>query len=307
MCKFLFLLLFLPKLLISQEGVSMNTYEQLSHATFQIVTIKKLVDAEGNSRKRRFRGTGFIVELNKGGNKIEMLITNKHVIENAMSGELTFTIKKEYSNEPDFGKKHIIKIADFEAQFLKHPDKSVDLCGIRMSILWDEFDKAEITPFYMTIPESFIASTEDLKNYSQGSQILMVGYPRGLIDTTNNAPIFRKGTCATSPYLDYNGKEDFLIDIAMFNGSSGSPIFQISNKMTSTKNNNEVTLTTFEDFKLIGIVYQSPMYKVSLEGNKIDKGAMSNKNLKDNELRFPMNLGIVIKGFKILDLKDILE
>ena len=53
----------------------------------------------------------------------------------------------------------------------------------------------------------------------------MIGYPIGLIDEYNNKPIVRKGITATTYNIDYNGKKEFLIDIACFPGSSGSPIF----------------------------------------------------------------------------------
>jgi len=43
----------------------------------------------------------------------------------------------------------------------------------------------------------------------------------------NNLPIVRKGITATTPYfLNYNGKREFLVDIAAFaRFHSGSPIF----------------------------------------------------------------------------------
>jgi len=44
----------------------------------------------------------------------------------------------------------------------------------------------------------------------------MIGYPSGLWDTKNNLPIVRKGITATTPYFDYNGKREFLVDIAAF-------------------------------------------------------------------------------------------
>ena len=59
------------------------------------------------------------------------------------------------------------------------------------------------------------------------SQVTMVGYPSGLWDSKNNYPIVRQGNIATPPNVDFNGKEEFLIDIALYPGSSGSPVFLI--------------------------------------------------------------------------------
>ena len=53
----------------------------------------------------------------------------------------------------------------------------------------------------------------------------MVGYPNGHSDQINNRPIVRRGITATSLQEDFNGQKVFLADIAVFGGSSGSPIF----------------------------------------------------------------------------------
>ena len=57
--------------------------------------------------------------------------------------------------------------------------------------------------------------------------VLMIGYPNGLWDTTHNMPIIRRGTIATDIKLDYNEKKEFVIDAACFPGSSGSPVLFI--------------------------------------------------------------------------------
>jgi hypothetical protein len=63
-----------------------------------------------------------------------------------------------------------------------------------------------------------------------GDQVAMIGYPNGLWDDTNNYPIIRQGHVATSPQVDYKGKKEFLLDIALYPGSSGSPIVFIEEK-----------------------------------------------------------------------------
>ena len=54
--------------------------------------------------------------------------------------------------------------------------------------------------------------------------IIFIGYPNGIWDSVNNMPILRKGSTATHPCLNYNGKKEFMIDAACFPGSSGSPV-----------------------------------------------------------------------------------
>jgi hypothetical protein len=63
----------------------------------------------------------------------------------------------------------------------------------------------------------------------------MIGYPKGFWDRVNNLPVVRKGITATPIYIDYNGKKEFLLDIPIFSGSSGSPIVLFNEGSYSTK------------------------------------------------------------------------
>ncbi len=65
-------------------------------------------------------------------------------------------------------------------------------------------------------------------SFSTVEEVLMVGYPNGLVDEINNLPIFRRGITATHPAIDFNGKPLAAVDIACFPGSSGSPIVILS-------------------------------------------------------------------------------
>jgi hypothetical protein len=68
-----------------------------------------------------------------------------------------------------------------------------------------------------------IPTPEDLENISAIEDIYMVGYPIALWDPYNVLPLARKGVTATPYKYDFNGKKEFLVDISVFEGSSGSP------------------------------------------------------------------------------------
>lgn len=68
----------------------------------------------------------------------------------------------------------------------------------------------------------------DYNNFDLLQDIIMVGYPSGLIDVFNNAPIIRTGRTATNIKNKYDNSEIFQIDVATVKGSSGSPVFTIS-------------------------------------------------------------------------------
>lgn len=77
-----------------------------------------------------------------------------------------------------------------------------------------------------TLTLSDIPSKEEIVNtISRIEDITVVGYPDGIWDSYNNMPIVRKGITATSLQLDFNNEPKFLIDAAIYGGSSGSPVY----------------------------------------------------------------------------------
>jgi len=60
------------------------------------------------------------------------------------------------------------------------------------------------------------------------STITLIGYPYGYYDKRNWLPIWKTGSIASEPDVDFEGKPLFLIDISAFPGMSGSPAFAIA-------------------------------------------------------------------------------
>lgn len=56
----------------------------------------------------------------------------------------------------------------------------------------------------------------------------LVGYPYGYYDKRNSLPVWKTGSIASEPEVDFDGKPYFLLDISAFPGMSGSPAFAIS-------------------------------------------------------------------------------
>ena len=69
-------------------------------------------------------------------------------------------------------------------------------------------------------------------------------------------PIVRKGITATSLQLDFNNEPKFLIDAAIYGGSSGSPVYIFNQGSYSPANGGLVAGTRL---KLIGIVYAAAL------------------------------------------------
>ncbi len=132
-------------------------------------------------------------------------------------------------------------------------------------------------------------------------EIYMIGYPRGLWDETNNMPIVREGITATAPYLDYNGAKEFLIDIAAFGGSSGSPVFLYNSSGYADKSGS-INVGRSRLF-LLGVLYAGPQFTIDGEVIKLVPGTSSEKV----KSQIQMNLGYVIKSSEILGFKTILK
>ena len=81
-----------------------------------------------------------------------------------------------------------------------------------------------------------VPSQKQLDELDALEEITFVGYPNGIYDSKNLLPIIRKGTTATPPQIDYEGKPMFLVDASVFPGSSGSPVLICNTGGFATKN-----------------------------------------------------------------------
>ena len=89
----------------------------------------------------------------------------------------------------------------------------------------DEAEATDRTPYFPSLQKAMIPSSTDLEGLAAIEDVIMIGYPIGLLDSHNNLPVARKGITATDPVKDYEGRKEFMIDLACFPGSSGSPVF----------------------------------------------------------------------------------
>ena len=126
----------------------------------------------------------------------------------------------------------------------------------------------------------------------------MIGYPFGLKDFINDLPVVRKGITATPAFLDYNSKKEFLCDIAVYPGSSGSPIIIYSPSSYTPRNGGTFFGTRL---LLLGINYAT--YMRNFEGKIIPKISYNLEDSLKVNVGIPYNIGIIIKSEKILDFK----
>lgn len=157
--------------------------------------------------------TGFFYKTKLNNKDIYLIVSNKHFFNNKRNFKFTMPFIK---NGIDYNMNFSIQI-----------DPTVnDDYDIGMICINDAINRIE-TGCYLK--NKFIED-KDLYNISSSTvspieESLMIGYPFGIKSDNNTMPLIRQGVISTPLYMNYNNKEEFLIDIFCFNGSSGSPIF----------------------------------------------------------------------------------
>ena len=144
------------------------------------------------------------------------LVTNRHVVE----GETTLMVR---FNGPMGAtpKTYPLPVGE-AAPWIFHPDPDVDVAVLLIDAIGGSFEGAEMS--FMTPAQ--IGSVELLRRiaFSEGNEILVLGFPMGLAGQEQNYVIARQGIIARiNDMLDGQSKS-FLIDSSIFPGNSGGPV-----------------------------------------------------------------------------------
>lgn len=193
--------------------------EQLPSATIRITT-RGLADAHWTSV-----GTGFVWNEQLANDQSAIfLVTNRHVLAGAAIVGLTVQGQAaDGSRLPGPGRE--VELQLDELRIVVHPDPDVDLALLALNPLIRRLDDQGFHLHFSSVSESIVPTAEQIRDLSAAHPILLVGYPNGVYDEANNLPVVRRGITAVAPWVNYQGKPELLLDIAVFGGSSGSPVF----------------------------------------------------------------------------------
>lgn len=155
------------------------------------------------------------------------LITNWHCV----------TGKNSETKEP-IGKNGFVLPGEIEIPFLKTKNPiswiryKYKLIDSELNPLWlihpNYKEKVDVIALPITIPEGIIINNINevpFDNYKAliADDIFILGFPYN-INGTGNFPIWKRGSIATEPDIDYEQKPQILVDTASRTGMSGAPV-----------------------------------------------------------------------------------
>lgn len=263
----------------------LSVAEQLLFTTVRVET----VDADLIRRV----GTSFIFNYKSDDRPHLFLVTNKHVIAGAQSGTLTFT--RWHKGRPLFGSGYREIIEGFEDIWFGHPKPNIDVTVTPFAPIDDRIKKEGVDIFYRSIQNELVPSADDLKKIDAIEELVFIGYPTGIWDTTNLLPVVRKGITASPITVDFRGEPQFLVDASVFPGSSGSPVFLYNPGLYTEKSGDTVGGTRLYFLGVIASVFfQKDINEIRIRSvPMVDVPVAVSKQMID--------LGIVFKASTIIE------
>ena len=265
--------------------LTLSPQEQLSNITIQV----KTVDPQGSGS-----GTGFLMMFCRGEDSgIPAVVTNKHVIAGCSEFQLVLKGTQPTGNTPDYTSSFTMRFTDGQAGWIPHPDPAIDLAVLPIGDAIQRVIRTGFTPFIVYLGVTDIGDDDFARTITPIEDVLMIGYPEGIEDHVNNMPLVRRGITATWPALDFQGRREFAIDCAIFQGSSGSPVLLFNPSGYADAQGN--VMIGAPRMKLLGVLYAGPSY--TAEG-KLDIAPVPTHRGKVTS-RIPMNLGYCIKASEL--------
>jgi hypothetical protein len=251
-------------------------------------------------------GTGYDCYVPTGEDgHVPVIVTNKHVMAGANRMRVKFhggVMDVNGIVQAD-GTSFFLELVPGNSVLVEHPD--VDLVGVTYGPAlekWSEENPGRQICRFPIRPNE-IASDEDLSDLDASEAVTMVGCPNGLWDEINGFPLFRRGITASHPRFEFQGRSEFCVDIAVYSGSSGSPVFLLDRGLISSKKGG-TSIGEVSRFALLGTLWGGP--RINESGQIVPLPAPTDIRL-GVETGVRMHLGYVIKGRETLRLFDLIR
>ncbi len=270
-----------------ERNMTLTAADKLLYSTVKLETYADGV-ASGT-------GTAFFYTLRDQENRTcLLLVTNKHVISGADT-----VVAVCHTADPGSPNMPSGKFTRFNVLLgdgvIGHPDANVDLCAISFTQAQIAASEAGQPLFLTAVNRDAIPNAFEWENFDSIEEVLMIGCPRGIWDEANNLPIARRGITASALNKRYEGKEQFVVDIACFPGSSGSPVYLYDRMGFVDRAANSYQLGKSRQF-LLGILFAGPLFT--------QEGHIAVGNTQRVEVAAMMHLGFVIRSTALLELES---
>lgn len=244
-------------------------------------------------------GTGFFYRVETKSGPIMMIATNKHVIDGL--DVLRFHMPLTNSaGKRSFEPAEIVGVNTASYPIFRHPDPSVDLAMVAAMPILENIASKNKKPFFLSLSKDNFPPEWLTQKLSAFTNVIMIGFPNGLMDVANNLPISRRGILSTHYYADYNGAKNFVVDIAAFGGSSGSPVFAYFEGMAPTNDGWAIGQTSAY---FIGVLHSGPT--LSAQGEVVPAPIPTSRQVSKTSLM--MHLGYCAKVRLLNDFVPLVE
>jgi len=243
-------------------------------------------------------GTGFFFNFGVQGKQyVPAIITNRHVLDNVNGIKLIFSTNDYFNSKDRSVSKYTIDYNDIQSRIVYHSEPAVDLCALIITPIIQHQISNKLSFVTKNLTMENIPSDEELENLRFVEDLVMIGYPNGISDEKNNLPIFRRGTTATHPGVDFNGKPECVVDMTITPGSSGSPVFVYNSNGYKEKNGGTILGTE----RLIFLGVNKAVFIASNIGEIIE---IPSPTKLVSHSSVGINLGIVVKSKAIRDIEN---
>lgn len=247
-------------------------------------------------------GTGFFYSApipDSPGDIVLMLVTNKHVVAGCDFAQFTLSSVApdiDVDAVPSLGQvqQHLTELPLQAPRLAMHPDAAVDLCALLITPPVVQIINSGRKLFAAFLSKDTEVVTAERSQVRHVEHVAMVGYPNGLWDHVNDAPLVRQGCTATHPFQKYQGRSEFVIDMTCLPGSSGSPVFMFEDGMYRSA---QGSYSPGTKIALLGVLWGGP--QISLEGRIEVKPVPHSMQPVSVTTASPMNLGYIIHASEI--------
>jgi hypothetical protein len=146
---------------------------------------------------------------------------------------------------------------------------------------------------YRTVAKHHVPSREQLEQFDAFEDIVMIGYPSGVWDNQSGMPVARRGMSAVPLYINYRGKNEILIDIPSYQGSSGSPVFQFNSGVYSNRSGDAFVGGRIA---FVGVMYATHIH--TAQGQLVQVQIPTGVNVVP-QTHVPNNLAICIRADEV--------